>query len=147
VTDGDLREYKAQARSTDTFGRVLCSAREHHVVIDGPVWNGCPGEELTPGEAFMASIAACGVELVEVLAAEDELPVGAVAVSIHGVVDRDAPVREDVTVFNSASMGYEIAGLTEGQAAEVVERVKRRCPLFGSLAASTPEVRVDVHVT
>jgi hypothetical protein len=50
MADRDLREYRAQARSTDAFGRVLCSAREHHFVIDGPIWNGCPGEELTPGE-------------------------------------------------------------------------------------------------
>jgi hypothetical protein len=45
---------RAEARSTDVFGRVLCDAREQHFVIDGPVWNGCPGEELTPGEAFLA---------------------------------------------------------------------------------------------
>jgi uncharacterized OsmC-like protein len=144
MTDGDLREYRAEARSTETFGRVLCNAREHHFVIDGPVWNGCPGEALTPGEAFMASIAACGVELVEVIVADDGLSVGSVRVSIHGTVDRDDPVREDVTVFNRAWIGYEIAGLNDKQAASVVDGVKRRCPLYGSLAASTPELVVDV---
>ena len=29
--------YEVAARSTDVFGRVLCSARDHHFVIDGPV--------------------------------------------------------------------------------------------------------------
>jgi uncharacterized OsmC-like protein len=145
MTDGNLRECRDEARSTETFGRVLCNAREHHFVIDGPVWNGCPGEALTPGEAFMASIAACGVELVEVIAAEEGQPVGSVRVSIHGVVDRDDPVREDVTVFNRAWIAYEIAGLNEEQAATVVDGVKRRCPLYGSLAASTPELEVDVR--
>ena len=38
--DGDLREYRARAHSTDIFGRVPCSTREQHFVIDGPVWNG-----------------------------------------------------------------------------------------------------------
>jgi len=147
VTDQDLREYRSHARSTGTFGRVLCSAREHHFVIDGPVWNGCPGEELTPGEAFMAAIAACGVELVEVLAAAEELPVGRVEVSIHGVVDRNDPIREDVTVFNRVWLGYEIEGVSPKDAEYLVDGVKRRCPLYGCLAASVPDLDVEVRVT
>ena len=59
-----------QARSTDTFGRVLLSARDQHFVVDGPVQNGCPGEAVTPGEIFLAGVAACGVELVQVFARE-----------------------------------------------------------------------------
>ena len=66
----DIREYAARARSTDTFGRVMCSCRDHHFVADGPVWNGCPGEEVTPGELFLAGLAACAVELLEVTARE-----------------------------------------------------------------------------
>jgi hypothetical protein len=38
----DVREYDAHAPSTDTFGRVLTCARNHHFVVDGPVQNGCP---------------------------------------------------------------------------------------------------------
>ena len=36
--------YTVSAESTSTFGRVLLSARDQHVVIDGPLANGCPGE-------------------------------------------------------------------------------------------------------
>ncbi len=147
MTEGELREYSATARSTDAFGRVLCSARDHHFVIDGPVWNGCPGEALTPGEAFMAAIAACGVELVQVIAADDGLEVARVEVALQGVVDREHPVREDVTVFNRARIDYQIEGVGEKQAADLVEGVKRRCPLYGSLAVSTPELRVEVRST
>jgi uncharacterized OsmC-like protein len=146
VTGTDMREYKAEARSTDAFGRVLCSAREQHFVIDGPVWNGCPGEALTPGEAFLAGVAACGVELIEVIAADDGLEVGGVEVSIHGVVDRGHPVREDVTVFNRVRMRFELAGVTQDEALSLVERVRRRCPLYGSVAASAAELEVEVEV-
>lgn len=145
VTDGDLREYRAEARSTDVFGRVLCNAREQHFVIDGPVWNGCPGEALTPGEAFLAGVAGCGVELVQVIAAEDGLAVGAVEVSIHGVVDRERPVRDDMTVFNRVRMRFRIEGVSEEQAASLAERVARRCPLYGSVAASAGELDVEVQ--
>ena len=44
----NIRQYATEAQSTDTFGRVLCTARNHHFVIDGPVQNGCPGEAVTP---------------------------------------------------------------------------------------------------
>ncbi|PYQ31443.1 MAG: oxidoreductase, partial [Acidobacteria bacterium] len=33
----NIRQYAVEARSTDTFGRVLCSARTNHFVVDGPV--------------------------------------------------------------------------------------------------------------
>lgn len=141
----ELREYSAGARSTEAFGRVLCRAREHHFVIDGPIWNGCPGEALTPGEAFLASVAACGVELTQVIGREDGSDVGAVAVRIHGVVDREHPVREDLTVFNRVEMRFEISGVDEKQARSLVERMGRRCPLYGSVAASAAELVVKVE--
>ena len=61
----EVRQYELQARSTETFGRVLCSARTHHFVVDGPLQNGCPGEAITPAELFLSGVAACGVELVQ----------------------------------------------------------------------------------
>jgi uncharacterized OsmC-like protein len=145
MSSTDLREYAARARSTDVFGRVLCAAREQHFVIDGPVWNGCPGEALTPGEAFLAAVAACGVELVEVIGADDGLAVGAVDVRIEGVVDREHPVREDLTVFNRVRLRFEIEGVSAEQAAGLVERMGRRCPLYGSVAASAADFEVEVR--
>ncbi len=63
-----MAKYDVQALSTDIFGRVLCSARNHHFVVDGPVQNGCPGEAITPAEMFLGGVAACGVELMQVIA-------------------------------------------------------------------------------
>lgn len=118
--------YEVAARSTDVFGRVLCSAREHHFVIDGPVQNGCPGEELTPAEAFLAGIAACSVELIHVFAREEAVPLRAVRAGIEGDLDRDNPVRTDVTVFNRVALRLELEGVDDGQARRLVERFKGR---------------------
>ena len=90
-----VRTYAAQARSTDIFGRVLCSARNHHFVVDGPQQNGCPGEAVNPGELFLAGVAACGVELVQVIAREQQLTPTRIAVDIEGTMDRGRPVRPD----------------------------------------------------
>ena len=63
MAESQIRSYSVKARSTDTFGRVLCNARDQHLVVDGPVQNGCPGEALGPAELFLAGVAGCGVEL------------------------------------------------------------------------------------
>ena len=67
MTQAEVRRYKTGARSTETFGRVLVSARDQHLIVDGPVQNGCPGEAITPAELFLSGVAACGVELIQVL--------------------------------------------------------------------------------
>jgi uncharacterized OsmC-like protein len=122
----ELREYGARARSTDVFGRVLCSCRDHHFVVDGPVWNGCPGEEVTPGELFLAAVASCGVELLHVLAREQEVPLRTVEVDAQGIIDRRAPVRPDVALFNTVRLDFVLEGASEAQAAGLVETFKGR---------------------
>jgi uncharacterized OsmC-like protein len=121
-----LREYRVDARSTDVFGRVLCSAREHHFIVDGPVQNGCPGEELTPPELFLSAVASCGVELVHVIARDEGATVGTVALAVHGTVDRGKQKRTDVTVFNSLRLEFVLEGTDGATAARLVEGFKRR---------------------
>jgi uncharacterized OsmC-like protein len=122
----NIRQYAAEAQSTDTFGRVLCSTRDQHFVIDGPVQNGCPGEAVTPAEAFLTAVAACGVELLEVIAREQALPIPSVRARIEGIVDRDHPVRPDFTLFNEVRLRFAVGGVTRAQAADLVERFKGR---------------------
>lgn len=121
-----IREYRVDARSTDVFGRVLVSARDHHFIVDGPVQNGCPGEEVTPPEVFLSAVASCGVELVHVIARDQGASVGSVKLSVQGVVDRGRQQRTDVTVFNSVRLDFVIDGTDAATAARLVEEFKRR---------------------
>jgi uncharacterized OsmC-like protein len=121
-----MREYEVNARSTDAFGRVLVSARDQHLVVDGPVQNGCPGEAITPAELFLAGVASCGVELVEVIARERGVAVDGVSVSIRGAVDRAHPVRDDVTLFNSVHLRFHLTGVGDDDGAALIEAFKRR---------------------
>jgi len=121
-----IREFEVAAQSTRTFGRVLCSARQHHWIADGPAYNNCPGEELTPPELFLSGLASCGVELVTVIAKEQGKSVGAVHLRVQGVVDRNRQTRSDVTVFNSVRLRFSIAGTDGATAAELVNGFKRR---------------------
>ena len=122
----EVRQYELQARSTETFGRVLCSARTHHFVVDGPVQNGCPGEAITPGELFLSGVATCGVELVQVLARAHHVPLQAVTVAIRGVLDPNKPVRTELSLFNAVRLHFHLKGVTQEQGAQLVESFKRR---------------------
>ena len=121
-----LREFTVRGRSTDVFGRVLASTRNHHFVVDGPVTNGCPGEALTPPELFLGAIAGCGVELVQVIARDEQLPLGRVGVRVHGTVDRSRQQRDDVTTFTSLRLDFTLEGTDGAAAARLVEGFKRR---------------------
>jgi uncharacterized OsmC-like protein len=126
VSTVESRRYDIAARSTATFGRVIWSCRDQHFVADGPVQNGCPGEAVTPAELFLAGIATCGVELVQVLAKDAGVAVGDVSAAVEGVLDPARPVRDDVRVFNSVRIRFELAGVDTAAARELVEGFKRR---------------------
>jgi len=106
----NVRQYTAHAESTSKFGRVLCSTRDQHMVVDGPVQNGCPGEAATPGELFLGSVACCGVELLQVLAKDQGVPLNSVRVAISGTLDRSKQAK----------------GVTPEQGGELIKAFKGR---------------------
>ncbi len=126
MTASEVRSYAVHARSTDTHGRVLCNARNHHFIVDGPVQNGAPGEAVTPAELFLAGVAACGVELVQAFAKADSIPLRAIDVDISGSLDRANPVRQDLSVFNSVQLKFHLSGVTAAQGTTLIERFKGR---------------------
>ncbi len=126
MAQADIRQYDVTAASTSVFGRVLCGARNHHFIVDGPEQNGCPGEEVTPAEIFLAGVACCGVELMQVLAKSANIPVRAIHVSIRGTMDRSRPVRPDVSLFNSVQLHFKMSGIKDDQAKQLIDSFKGR---------------------
>jgi uncharacterized OsmC-like protein len=120
------RRYQTAARSTDTFGRVLVSSRDQHLIVDGPAANGCPGEAITPAELFLAGVASCGVELIQVLARQIDVPLSSVHATIEATQDPSAPVRPDVNLFNRVRLNFELGGVSAEQGQDLVDRFKRR---------------------
>jgi uncharacterized OsmC-like protein len=122
----DAHDYVVRSASTGTFGRVLLSARDQHIVADGPVQNGCPGEAITPAELFLGGVAACAAELVAVMARERQINLTGVEAEMAGTVDRAHAVRSDVTVFSSAVLHFTLHGVGDEDAATLVEAFKGR---------------------
>jgi len=146
MSSADLRQFEVHARTTDTFGRVLCGCRTLHFVADGPVQNGCPGEAITPAELFLSGVAACGIELLQVIAKERGVPLETASVAISGTIDRSRPVRPDLSLFNSVRLRFHLTGVTREQGEEIVAGFQSRCPLYGTVRAATPDVQVEIAV-
>lgn len=105
---------------------MLGSCRNHHFVVDGPVQNGCPGEAIMPAELFLSGVAACGVELMQVLAREQLLPLQAASVAICGTIEHDKPVHPDFTLFNSVRLQFHLKGVTDEQGLQLLQAFKGR---------------------
>ncbi len=119
-------QYLVTAQSSGTFGRVLCSTRNHHFVIDGPVANGCPGEAVTPVEQFLSSVAACGVELIEVIARQENIVLADARVEISTTSGRRKDAQHGVTTLESVSMSVNLMGPSQEDAELLVEKFKGR---------------------
>lgn len=122
----DNHDYVVRASSTTTFGRVILDARTNHVVVDGPVGNGCPGEAVTPAELFLGGVAACAAELVQVIARDQGISLAAVEAEMGGSVDRGHEVRSDVTVFRTVSLRFTLRGVGAQDADALVAAFKAR---------------------
>jgi uncharacterized OsmC-like protein len=126
MTMTDPWDYVVRSASTGTFGRVLLSARDQHIVVDGPAQNECPGEALTPAELFLGGVASCAAELVQVVARQQAIDLTGVEAEMAGTIDRAHAVRGDVTVFGSARLRFTFHGVGDEDAATLVETFKGR---------------------
>jgi organic hydroperoxide reductase OsmC/OhrA len=122
----DVRRYTAEARSTDVLGRMQLSARHHHVTVDGPPWNGFPGEAVMPGELFLGGVASCAVELLQMFARDEGVPLGDVHVRIDAELDPDDQPDPEHMLFNRVRLKVDAAGVTQARAEELVDRFKGR---------------------
>jgi uncharacterized OsmC-like protein len=109
----DLKIDSVRSISTETLGRTLNSARANHFVIDS---SSGPGEAVTSGEAFLAGISSCGVNVVSGAAQRGQVPLRRVEVEIDGV--RSVQNTAD---FTRIDVRFFLAGPTAGQARELVE--------------------------
>ena len=112
--------YKVRSYSTGTPGRAICNARTHHFVADDS-----GGEEVGAGEFFLSGITACAVNMVERLAKEGNISLDWMDVGCEAWRDSGKPPG-DRTVYDAIRVNFEMWGLDDDQAHELVEIWKRR---------------------
>ncbi len=121
MADDELVINRVRSSSTATPGRALNQVRDHQLVIDEPAHLGGPGEQITPAEAFLAGVSACGVLLVQGRARDTGVRLDRIEAAIEGVRH-----RSDTSVFQRIEIHFRLAGPTQREAIELVEHYKRR---------------------
>ena len=112
--------YKARSYSTGTLGRAICNARTHHFVSDNT-----GGDEVYSGELFLSGIAACAVNMVERIAHDEEVPLEWMDVGVESWRDPEKEQGE-LSVYDAIRVNFEMWGVADDQAHELVETWKRR---------------------
>ncbi len=115
----DLVINRVHSSGTDTPGRSINEIRNQQLVIDEPTHLGGPGEKITPADAFVAGIAACGALMVQGRARDTELPLDAIEVDLEAIRR-----RSDTSVFQRIEMVFRLTGPSQAQAVALVEHYK-----------------------
>lgn len=115
----DLVINRVRSSSTDTPGRSINEIRNHQLVIDEPTHLGGPGEEITPADAFVTGIAACGALMVQGRARDTNIRLDGIGVDLEAVRQ-----RSDTSIFQRIEMMFRLSGPSKAQAEELVEYYK-----------------------
>jgi uncharacterized OsmC-like protein len=104
--------------SSGVVGRARNSTRDAALVLDSSTRP--QPDAFTNSEAFLAGVSSCGVTLIEMYAQETGMPLTGMTATIEGV--RRPPEPR----FSRITMRFELAGVSQAQAEELVETYRRR---------------------
>ncbi len=121
MASDELVVNRVHSSSTATPGRALNQVRTHQLVIDEPTHLGGPGEQVTPAEAFLAGVSACGVLLVQGRARDTGVRLDQVEATIEGIRH-----RSDTSVFQRVQIYFRLTGPSQSEAIDLVDHYKRR---------------------
>jgi uncharacterized OsmC-like protein len=108
-----------RSTSSGTIGRAVSESRGQRLSLDSSARP--QPDAFTNSEAFLAAISSCGVTLIEGHAQETGVPLKRMEVTIEGVRTAADPAR-----FAGITMRFRLAGVSQGQAEELIETYRRR---------------------
>jgi len=107
---------RVRSTSSGTENRARNEVGDIVFPIDAPAHHGGSPEEITPADAFLAGISACGVLLVERRAGELGLTLERVETTIEA-----RRALADPSWFTKVNIHFEIAGPTQQEALALVQ--------------------------
>lgn len=108
-----------RSSSSGVIGRGVSVARGVRLMLDSS--SRPQSDAMTNSEGFLAGVSSCGVTLIEMHAQEIGVPLAGMSVTIEGVRTAAEPNR-----FASVAMTFEMAGVSQRQAEELVETYRNR---------------------
>ena len=108
-----------RSSSSGTIGRAVSHVRGQRLTLDSSTHP--QPDAFTNSEAFLAGVSSCGVTLIEVHARDTGVPLKRMDITIEGVRTAAEPNR-----FASVTMRFELVGVTQGQAEDLVRTYRSR---------------------
>ena len=115
----DVKIDAVRSSSSEVLGRARSEARGHTLFLDSS--SRPQADAFTNSEAFLGGVSSCGVTLIEMHAKESGIPVTRIDVTIEGGRTAAEPNR-----FATVTMTFEIAGVSQAQADELVATYRGR---------------------
>jgi uncharacterized OsmC-like protein len=115
----DMKIDTVKSSNSGVLGRARSEARGHRLVLDSS--SRPQPDALTNSEAFLAGVSSCGVTLIEMHAEESGIPLKGIHVTIEGARTAAEPNR-----FAAVTMTFEIAGVSQAQADDLVATYRGR---------------------
>ena len=115
----DAKVETIRSSSSGVIGRAESVTRGQRLVLDSSARP--QPDALTNSEVFLAGVSSCGVTLIEGYAKEKGIPVRRMDVTIEGVRPAADPAR-----FSAITMMFEIAGVSQPDAEQLVETYRSR---------------------
>jgi len=115
----DMKIDTVKSSNSGVLGRARSEARGHRIVLDSS--SRPQPDAFTNSEAFLAGVSSCGVTLIEMHAQESGIPMTGIQVTIDGARTAAEPNR-----FTTVTMTFEIAGVSQSQADELVATYRGR---------------------
>jgi uncharacterized OsmC-like protein len=115
----DMKIDTVKSSNSGILGRARSEARGYGVVLDSS--SRPQADAFTNSEAFLAGVSSCGVTLIEMHARDSGIPMKAIQVTIEGARTAAEPNR-----FAMVTMTFEIAGVSQSQADELVATYRGR---------------------
>lgn len=142
----DMITIKVKADLTQSHGRSIVNARNHHLIIDSPPPLGGPNEEINPIEILLSALGSCSVLVSEKVAQELDIPLTNASAIVEGELDPRGVKGEDVNpriqVFR---VKLTLTGVSQEQADKLTDAIKKRCPVYTTLERSAPiELEVEL---
>ena len=137
---------KGKADLTESNGRSIVNARNHHIIIDAPPPLDGPNEEINPIEILLSSLGSCGVLVSDKVAREMKMPLKGASATVEGDLDPRGVKGEDVNPrIQIFRMKLTLTGVSKAEADKLVAAIKTRCPVYTTLERSAPiELEVEL---
>lgn len=116
-----------QTHATDVVGRFVVSAGQNHFVSDSRPAAGGPGEAVQAGQLLLASLASCGLGLIQGRAAE--LGIRLESADVEAAFQRDP---QEKTRYQWIRLLFTLGGVDEHVAGELLAHFTGNCPIFNT---------------